>query len=292
MTEIRYVRGSSGDHVVDLQRRLLSEGLPLPRFGADGDIGEEVVVALEAWALSVGVLVSDVGHLADDDLDYLAKLFILYNENNKKVVDNERLVRLDMKFGGKLVKGLRQWKDIDSIVLHQTGCVLRYPAGSCSIWHTIPIHVAVPRSDNELGKFIKVNDLQALLWHAQGFNKRSIGIEIEGNFCGLTDDPRTHWKKGGGPHTLLVEQVRAARAAVEWIVKCAEASGANINYIFAHRQSSGDRIADPGQSIWRDVGCWAIDNLGLNSGGQHFSIGNGAPLPDEWTGVDNGIGYW
>lgn len=289
MTEIKYVRGSNGDHIVDLQYRLVSEGFELPRFGADGDLGEEVVVAIESWATDVGIFRPDiVGHLADQDLDYLAKLFILYNENNKKIVHDLRLIRL--KPERKHVKGLRQWKDIDSIVLHQTGCI--FQGSPFSVWNSVPIHVAVPRRGEGLGKFVKVNDLQAVLWHAQGFNKNSIGIEIEGNFCGIAGDLRTHWKKGGGPHELLAEQVAAARAAVRWITKCAEASGSRISYIYAHRQSSGDRIADPGQAIWTHVGRWAIDQLGLFSGGVNYHIGNGAPIPDAWTDVKNGIGYW
>lgn len=284
---IKYARGEKGEHVRDLQRRLQSEGFPLPRFGVDGDLGEEVVSAVESWALSSGCH-EPVG---DYDLGYLVKLFLLYSENNKRVVSNDRLVRLDPNFGGRHVKGLRQWSSIDSIVLHQTGCVFKLSL-SCAIWHSVPIHVAVPRSENELGKFIKVNNLQALLWHAQGFNKRSIGIEIEGNFCGLTGDARTHWKKGGGPHQLMVGQVKAAKAAVRWIIECAEVSGANIKYIFAHRQSSRNRIADPGQEIWESVGRWAIEELGLSDGGKNFSVGRGYVLPDEWTGIDNKVGYY
>lgn len=290
-----YKRGAKGEYIVDLQRRLIAAGYALPRFGADGDFGEEVVHALMSWGIHFGALHRD--HSTDPtdfELQQLATMFLLHDENSKIRIDNDRLVRLDPKFGGKHVRGKRHFAQIDSIVLHQTGCVFKYPSGSCAIWHNVPIHVGVPRSRNELGKFIKVNELQDLLWHAQGLSRRSIGIEIEGNFPGLAGNRKTWWSKGGGPHKLLPEQVEAARAAIDWIIESVNAASPEpIKYIFAHRQASINRIADPGEEIWKTVGLWAIEKYNLWTGDtKTWSTGNGYSLPDEWTGEENGVGYY
>lgn len=47
--------GSKGDHVKELQRALMKAGQKLPRYGADGDFGDETEVALKAFQRSVKI---------------------------------------------------------------------------------------------------------------------------------------------------------------------------------------------------------------------------------------------
>jgi hypothetical protein len=47
----------------------------------------------------------------------------------------------------------------------------------------------------------------------------------------------------------------------------------------AHRQSRWDRVRDPGPVIWRELGEWAIDELGMLEGP---TVGDGAPIPNDW----------
>ena len=48
------------------------------------------------------------------------------------------------------------------------------------------------------------------------------------------------------------------------------------------RQSSKMKANDPGPHIWKGVGQWALNELGLSDGGATFSVGSGQPIPDSW----------
>jgi hypothetical protein len=248
----------SGDHVIDLQRALVSRGYTLPRFGTDGamSVGGETATALAAWALDAGVYGAQDG-LNDAEVQEAAERVMREAGEAPSHPCMRKLVG-----ASKLVKGMRPWTSIDAIVLHQTGC-------SGLMWRDVPIHVGIPRDENH---FYSLQPLQALLYHANGFNARSIGIEIEGNFCGIEGKPQTHWKQGGGPHTLQENQILHARSAIQWICETVRAMGGEIRYIFAHRQASKDRIADPGEKIWKEVGLWSISTLKLNDGGVGFKV--------------------
>jgi len=59
------------------------------------------------------------------------------------------------------------------------------------------------------------------------------------------------------------------------------ANGGNLRFLYAHRQSSTDRRADPGSRIWQHVALWAQANLGLNDDGPTYKQG-GYVIPKEW----------
>lgn len=171
-------------------------------------------------------------------------------------------------------KGPRDWKDITGIVLHQTACRL-----GCNPprWGKLGAHIGIP-SD---GNILLVNPLTTEMFHGNGFNSSTVGIEVDGNFCGVEGKTSTLWKKGGGPHTLTEEQIAGVREAIRWVMAEVAANGGAITHIFAHRQSCGDRENDPGSNIWRETGLWAQKELGLVNNPM-YKRWTGLPIPIEW----------
>lgn len=284
--------GDRGSHVANLQLNLIQLGYELPKFGADGGLGGETWRALEQAALDFEV---DIG---DDGLDEGAELDAVVAEVASRVhsraMEAGCCVSL-LSLSSKNRRGKRDWKKIDSIVLHQTACTLPTQRA----WAAVPVHLGVTRS----GVIYLINPLDEYVWHGNSFNARSIGIEFEGNFAGLeTASPeyakqdrvrrRTFWKPGGGPHELTKPMIDSGRNAVNFIIRTVRAHGGEISNVFAHRQSNGVKIADPGQAIWVAIGEWAKESRGLADGGHGFKSGKGTPLPDLWTGEECGFPYF
>jgi len=280
----RYDRGSTGPHVTILQEKLEARRYPLPRFGADGDLGNETISALESWAVDFGIETAENG-LDDLEVHPTALEFLEYYDSVEARIDHPRLTRLEGLVSN--VKRVRDMTRIDALVFHQTGCRIK----TIKQWETVPIHVGVPREEPHLGRFFKIHELSSYLYHANALNSRSIGFEIEGNFAGIEGDSSTVWTPGGGPHELLPEQVEAARAAIDWTMQAMETAGSTIRFAFAHRQSSPNRVGDPGSAIWKEIALWAIREYGLEDGGSRFAVGKGRPLPDAWTDSPRGVNY-
>jgi N-acetyl-anhydromuramyl-L-alanine amidase AmpD len=280
----QFIRGAKGQHVGDLQAKLIELGYQLPRFGAYRDLGSETITALEHWWIDVDEEDAEDG-IQDSEVPRVCMEFLRHFDDAKgRTPKSERMVSIS---GDKSnVKGLRWWSNIDSIVLHQTACLLPTQAS----WRPVPIHIGIPRSSSYLGKFFQLHPLTVYLYHANALNAHSVGIEIEGNFCGLESDRSTWWSPGGGPHRLEEQQIEACRAAILYIVREAMAGGGGIRKIHAHRQSSGSRRGDPGEAIWKAIGIWAIDTLKLTDGGA-FKLGTGYQMPDRWTGRKDGTAY-
>jgi len=177
---------------------------------------------------------------------------------------------------------LREWGEVKGIVLHQTACDL---SSAVERWYPVTCHVGCPKD----GKVIYNNDLRRVLWHGHGFNRDTVGIEISGNFQGIEGNDRTRWAPGGGPAHLAMEQLKGARGAVAWIIGTVALNGGRITHIWAHRQSSDTRQADPGSEIWRGVGIWAQQVLGLVNN-PAVILGTGLPLPVEWD--DRSVWDW
>lgn len=53
-------KGTKGDAVVTLQQRLLSHGIQLPKYGADGDFGTETLIAVKQFQGLNGLLVDGI----------------------------------------------------------------------------------------------------------------------------------------------------------------------------------------------------------------------------------------
>jgi len=186
---------------------------------------------------------------------------------------------------------------IDTIVLHQTAvefgtsrAAVRAAGGDAELAQRLrALNVGSHALAFREGWVVIQRTLRSYSYHANGLNRRSLGLEIEGNYRGLADDPRTVWS-GARPSGALDElTVATARAAVSWLVRTGRALGMPLRFIAAHRQSSPTRRADPGEEIWRRVALeHAVAELGLETvPGRTW--GEGRPIPIEWQpdGVGN-----
>jgi hypothetical protein len=177
----------------------------------------------------------------------------------------------------------RSWKAVEGVTLHQTGCEMpRAPRG----WDRLNAHIGITQE----GKAILVNDPKDMIWHAQGLSQSTIGIEIEGNYCGVSGDTDTLWKGGGGPHQLNGKMIRALDYVFDWLVDQFDKAGSEWAFVNAHRQSSGSRRGDPGSEIWNRVGLdWARRlNLKEADRGDQWRYKTGRPIPKQWDDKRSG----
>lgn len=206
--------------------------------------------------------------------------------------------------GGKVLK--RRPKDITHIVFHQTA--VEYGVSSSQVKASggdrelalarraldVACHVFASRS----GFYVLTHELVDHLNHGNGYNAYSIGIEIDGRYSGLEDDPTTvaredlltTWK--GEPTLLTDTTVEAAKAAIRDVVRSGRALGMPLTTAVAHRQSSGTRRSDPGQAIWQRIVIPLVEELGLevelDRALKSPSSGDGRPIPRAWD--PHGIG--
>jgi N-acetyl-anhydromuramyl-L-alanine amidase AmpD len=276
--------GSKGPAVLEIQTQLLALGYALPRFGADGDLGDETLAAYGAFLMEAGLRtlsdelpksVTVVGAVALD------QAFQALNQHAQpaKILNEEAH---HPHAGRSTSMPFRPWRRVTAIVLHQTATKIGEKASS---WHTVPIHFGVTRA----GKIYQLYALTEVCNHASDteFNRASVGIEIDGWFCGIEGQPETLWQPGGSgpkrkPMDLPTEQEDAVKTAVEWVITTVAANGGTVTRIHPHRQSSKDRRSDPGSLIWQRLGMWAKAEFGLDDGGKDFTMGNGLKIPAAW----------
>ena len=135
---------------------------------------------------------------------------------------------------------------------------------------------------------VLANPLPWYVWHGNGFNHRTLGLEIDGNYPGRVGDGRT-WN-GKRPAEVTKGVVAAARRALRELVERGRAEGMPIVDVFAHRQSSKHRRGDPGQELWRRVVLeYAVPVLGLVPH-QALVVGSGRPVPELWD--PDGVGAY
>lgn len=178
----------------------------------------------------------------------------------------------------KLFGYKRHWNEISGITFHQTGCNMpQKPDG----WSRLNAHIGITQE----GKCILVNDFTDMIWHAQKLSRYTIGIEIEGNFRGIRNRASTLWKGGGGPHYLNYAMKMALDEAFEIIKSEFKKNNQEWTNIYAHRQSSKSRRADPGSEIWDDVAMQWGERLGLKymDGGPDWRTTKGLVIPKTWN---------
>lgn len=175
---------------------------------------------------------------------------------------------------------MRDPRDVTALTIHITGC--RFGAGRAAIKkhgsapdaihdraRGIPAHATLFRDAVAVVPF----DLRALLWHGNGFNPSSLGLEIE---CLGDRDPMPR------------EQIDAAIETIGWLVEQAAIEGMRIVDVYAHRQSNGAKPGDPGPGAWREIVRPAAARYGL---AMHPDVAlpastrggaDGLPIPPSW----------
>jgi hypothetical protein len=168
---------------------------------------------------------------------------------------------------------------VDGIVLHQTatpfGTTPQQIAASGGdkvlAKHRRALNVAAHITAFDTGYAVLAHPLHWYVYHANGLNARSLGIEVEGVFPGSM----------GKKELLTGDLLQAAKDGLEYLVRKGREAGMPIKYIWAHRQSSMTRPNDPGEEIWKKIA--------LEFGGNELQlipqpdyILGGESLPQEW----------
>lgn len=188
----------------------------------------------------------------------------------------------------------------DSIVLHQTAVEFGVSKSSVRSWHSMLEKTASDKTEEDLwekarlaaywsrfwrvpyhfialrtGTVLYVNDVSLHTYHAGKANRRSIGVAIEAFMPGLEKDRK---KKHSAPTLSLLD---AARAAMRKALEEAKMKGYPIENVYAHRQFSRNRAADPGEWAWMNIARVFAEsnNLSLPEGESYYG---GRPIPDEW----------
>lgn len=187
----------------------------------------------------------------------------------------------------------RKWPETTGICLHQTACDM---GERPERYDTMGAHWGVLRS----GRVIRLCDNNRIVYHGNGWNNRTVGIEVNGLYAGREDDPdtaldealRSTWDDPSTPTREKPMQVTPAamlslRMLCRFIAYDIMTYGGAMQFLVAHRQSSPDRRNDPGESIWRQGALPIISELGLSTGGPAYTIG-GYPIPECWGQPDAG----
>ena len=121
-------------------------------------------------------------------------------------------------------------------------------------------------------------------------NGRAVDVEFEGSYPSMDQIRRLRRADVSIPHPT-VAQVLAGRALIQHL-----RDSLGLVHVWAHRQASRmQRDRCPGPHLWYNVGEWALDELGLNSGGlgqsvplewrttRELDVVWPSPLPDPWS---------
>ena len=186
---------------------------------------------------------------------------------------------------GKVV--IRDPKKVIGIGIHQTACVFGPAADPEKRYRralNVPCHALAFRD----GVFATAFPLDWYVYHGNELNAFTLGLEIEGHYPGLPDDPATPRREdiqstwGGKPTPFDDLAIETARAALKHLVEQGRAAGMPIQYVWAHRQANGQKPSDPGFEIWKHVvmeyGC---TQLGLKTECSR-AWKDGKQIPHSW----------
>jgi hypothetical protein len=144
-----------------------------------------------------------------------------------------------------------------------------------------------------------LHDLNRVIIHGNGWNSRTIGIEIDGLFAGVEGDLNTLWDDPETPGrdkamSLTDIQAEAVRQLIRWTHAEIVRRGGKPKVLVAHRQASEDRRNDPGSKVWQEIAIPMLAKLKLSDGGPGFAIADrfgGRPIPEAWDPTRIGIKY-
>ncbi len=286
-------KGARGPAVKTLQEQILRLGGELPRFGADGSLGEETLVALDdlLFAHRDLIEIKPDGVVTDGELALLEKLEAL--REDPVALPPGYVDLTDHPIPSSRWWRYRGWSKTTGIVLHQTACIF---GAQTKRWLKVPAHLGI----TQRGEILHLNALDWAVPHAHGLNGSTVGIEIEGRFPGIEGDLETLWNHPENSPTELTDaQVEATLEAIRWVSKMVEQGNGRLRFLWAHRQSCDasrgqspyGRRSDPGGEIWRRIAIPIKQELGLLYGAEGGVIGSGLPLPREWDPERVGFAY-
>lgn len=306
--------GDRGPEVQEMQESLIENGFDLPRFGADGDYGNETQSSLNAFETSrVLTLTSKGSKVSEETLDALT-WDVSDDPDIPSVLDptitDVKLYDLrgapwESRIARKFKRGrdgrpvVRDTSQVTGITIHQTAAPygvadyqVRAAGGDRQLALArrslrVACHVMAYRE----GFIAWANELTHYVYHGNGFNAFELGIEVDGRFPGVKGGKT--WN--GRPATEVTDKlVHAARAGIELLTIEGRKAGMPIEYIHAHRQSSATRRDDPGEELWQRVVLnFAVPVLGLITEPARTlkgRNGGGRPIPKEWD--VSGVGYY
>ena len=180
--------------------------------------------------------------------------------------------------GGRVV--MREPSAVTGLCWHQTACI--FGVGRAAILAAggdallardlralaVPAHATVFRD----GTIVIAAPLRAHLWHGNGLNASTIGIEIE---------------RRGEADPMPDVQVAACLYTARWLVEAAAAEGCRIVDAWGHRQSHGGKPGDPGPEVWQRVVIPSSEALGLTRTIRAVPRStprgrDGSPIPRAW----------
>lgn len=187
--------------------------------------------------------------------------------------------------GGKVV--VRDPKSITGIGIHQTACVFG-PAKDLAKRHRraldVPSHALAFRD----GVVATAYPMLWYLYHGNSLNAFTYGLEIEGQYPGLLDDPKTPQREDikstwGSTQTPLDDlTIETARAAVKYLYEEGLKLGSPVEFIWAHRQANGVKESDPGAGLWKHVVLdYAVSVLKLKTEPSRKWL-DGKSIPAQW----------
>lgn len=197
--------------------------------------------------------------------------------------------------GKKVVR--RDLSKVTGIVVHQTACefgvsapqIKRAGGDKVLAKHRRALNIAAHVTAFMTGKAVYANPLDWFVYHGNGFNSYTFGLEIEGLYPGLKGNLRTIAGDPSKATQLTRATIEAAKIGLTFLVDRGRAAGAPVEWVYAHRQSSSTRRSDPGQEIWEEVVLgYAVPVLGLKVNNSlvlpvsNPKNGPGYPIPREW----------
>lgn len=299
--------GDKGALVKAIQQSLIDRGYPLKRYGADGDLGGESWDQLEAFGKAEGggwtpevpdavrfalgatpVAPPDIEPVPPDENSVVVEIVDLRSEQSDPSPKSK-------VSGGHTV--LRAPRTVTGITLHQTGTPfgvsqqqINAADGDADLARQRrSLKVACHSMAWRKGYVVWTNNLDRYIYHGNGQNSATLGIEVEGRYAGLESKrEKTTW--GGEAQDLTKEVIMAGRAAVRLMVEEGRKLGMPIEYIYAHRQSSATRVSDPGEALWKAIVVeYAVPVLKLKTDPGR-TWGDGKTVPTEWD--PDGVGSY
>lgn len=156
---------------------------------------------------------------------------------------------------------LRQPDEVDLAVIHQTAVGRALWSEESTAWDRVRAHIVVLPSGTV---HLNHDPLVRLRYGSRWWNPQCVTIEIAGNYPTRLDAKgRPRWwspeRMGQDRIEDAPEQVHAARAVLAWLrSRCP-----SIRLLGAHRQIERAKAGCPGPSVWREVGEFALRELGF-----------------------------